>query len=152
MVQLFGNSNKPLLLDIDTYGEMANCSDTTRRSPSSAALTTVILAPDFSLLEPQLPYSDQNFLESLQSQIKLARNLLCSRLLQGLGSTLDSIFWCNVARGLNADKNATKSLKFNPSTILKNLWERGLTANSGTDMTSSAEMKPAPFRSSWQNL
>jgi len=29
-------------------------------------------------------------------------------------------------------------------------WERGLTANSGTDMNSSAETKPPPLRSSWQ--
>lgn len=31
-------------------------------------------------------------------------------------------------------------------------WERGLTANSGMDKNSSAEMKPPPLRSSWQNL
>lgn len=31
------------------------------------------------------------------------------------------IFWCRVARGLKADKKATNSLKFNPSSILNKL-------------------------------
>lgn len=33
-----------------------------------------------------------------------------------------SIFWWILALVLNADKKATKSLKFNPSTILSSLW------------------------------
>lgn len=31
-------------------------------------------------------------------------------------------------------------------------WERGLTANSGTERNSSPETNPQPFLSSWQNL
>lgn len=90
---------------------------------------------------------------------------------------LHSIFRWVLALALNADKNATKSLKFNPSTILSSLcskstvhflhseiwymsclmfrydtWDRGFIANSGTDRNSSDEMNPFAFLSSWQNL
>lgn len=37
---------------------------------------------------------------------------------------LHSIFWIIFALALKTDKNATKSLKFNPSTILSNLCKK----------------------------
>lgn len=46
---------------------------------------------------------------------------------------LHSIFWSRVACGLNAERNATKSLKFNPSTILSNLWGKKTKRNNQTN-------------------